>query len=177
MKLKSILNSIIKIVFVLCLVLLIVNIFFEIKIIVSYRFFFWVVYFISALFLIFTTSKKFYLTILAIAPIIVLSYRFFNSNNSYLGFRKNIPNTQYDIIGHAYGYRLIEKYYFLEKVVAEKESKIFFNPNSKMGRIGAFQCDIKLLEEYSHKIVLEINTNFNGVIIDSINKARLNFID
>ena len=46
-----------------------------------------------------------------------------------------------------------------------------------MGRIGAFQCDIKLLEEYNRKIVLEINTNFNGVIIDSINKARLNFID
>lgn len=172
MKLRSFINIIGKTLFSLCILFLIIDNFSIVKISFhNYFTHFWGTYLTSFIFTILTSKRKIYVTILGIAPIIILSYQFLKSNNQ-IETRKGIQNSQYEIIVNMNGYRIMKKYYFLEKEIAKKESKIFFNSHSKIGIIHSSECKVKLLNESKKIIILEINTNRNGKAIDSLVKKK-----
>lgn len=170
MKSKFFINIIGKTIFFLCILLLIIDNFTNIKISFYYYFFqFWGTYLISFIFLILTSNKKKYVTILGIIPLIIYCNVFLK--NTQIEMRKNIQNTKYEIITNMNGYRLVRKYYLLEKEIAKKKSKIFFNPNSKIGIINYYDFDVKILNN-TIMIILDINTTKNGRTIDSLIKSK-----
>ncbi|NRS90357.1 hypothetical protein HNQ02_003297 [Flavobacterium sp. 7E] len=90
-----------------------------------------------------------------------------------MGVRKNILNSQYEIIAHYSDYQVIEIYLFLEWVVVEKESTIFFNPRSKLGILHSFEFEAKLVDETKKMVIVAIKTNRNGKIIDTLKKQKI----
>jgi len=171
MKIKSLLNKAVGALFVLCLLLLIMHGFTKIKInFHDYFFHFWITYLISFVLIVIIAKRKIFVTILGIVPIIILSYKFFKTNKQ-TEIRKNIIDSPYQIGANMNGYSVIKKYYFLEKQVAKKESKLFFNANSKMGIVNPKDFDIKILEN-NNLIILEIRTQKNEKTIDSLVKNK-----
>ena len=70
---------------------------------------------------------------------------------------KQIGNTDYYIEANMHEYRIKKENCCYRKVIATKETKIFFTPNTKIGFVP-FK-DIKLLSETPEMLILEIETS------------------
>jgi hypothetical protein len=116
-----------------------------------------------------TSRQKIYLISIGIIPIIFTIYSFFNIDHK-VGLRESILNSQYEIIAHPNDYQVVERYFFLEKIVAEKKSTIFFNSFSKIGLINPSNFEVRLLDDTKKMIKIEIKTTRNGQTIDTLNK-------
>lgn len=171
MKFKSTINKIGKAVFFLCLLVLALDNIFNVKINFNYYFYyFWGVYLFCLLLLIFTSKHKIYMIIFVVfMPIIVLVWGFLNTDHS-ISFRESILNSEYDISAQMYGYQVMERYSFVEKVVAEKKSDIFFDSYSKIGVINTSEFEVKLLDDTKKMITIEINTTRNRNTVDTLRR-------
>lgn len=161
-----------RLLFFFLILLLIIHITSNIRInFVNYFFHFFGTYLLSLFLLISTSNRKFYTIVFGIIPIVILSYQFYKTGNAF-EYRKNIENSEYDIVVNMNEYRILKKYSFLEKEIAKKESKIFYSPFSKVGITHPFTFDIKVLKDNKKMIILQINTIKNGKTIDSLMKIK-----
>lgn len=171
MKIKTLINIIGKTFFFLCVLLLTINFASNIKISFHYYFFlFWITYLISFLLLIFTSKHKFHWSIIGVVPIIISIY--LSITDHRIGLRKNILDSPYEILAYQDSYQVVERHFIIEKVIAEKESRIFFNNYSKIGLILPWNFEVKIIDDNKNMIILDINTIRNGKTIDSLMKTK-----
>lgn len=80
-----------------------------------------------------------------------------------------IADSDYAIRVHPHGYQIIRYYDFAKKTAAEKNSAVFFNPNSKTGTDRNYQVNI--LKETPESLYIEIHAGTRQV--DRLKKRTL----
>ncbi len=106
--------------------------------------------------------------LIGIMPIIILSYRSFKEDRA-IEFRQSIANSNYSVIMGRNNYKLVEKKYIFERIVAQKKSNIFSSNQTKTGIIQPCFIDCKILQDSTKNIILEIKAKLR-TSIDTLEK-------
>lgn len=172
MNLKSTFNWISRILFIICIAISITIILTSYNLYIGYIFYFWLTYLLSYVFVCFTSNKKsIYITLLVgVIPIIIFSYQFFNEGK-ILEIRKDIENSDYEIIVKRDNYKLIKKIFIFEIIIAYKKSHFFSSNFTKTGIVSLYLVKVKILKENETNITLKISAK-NRETIDTIRKYK-----
>ncbi len=170
MNIKSIFIWFVRLVFSICLLVSIITVISRYSINERYFYEFWITYIVSFIIAILTFKKNFrYIVMLiGIMPIIILSYRSFKEDRA-IEFRQSIANSNYSVIMGRNNYKLVEKKYIFERIVAQKKSNIFSSNQTKTGIIQPFFIDCKILQDSTKNIILEIKAKLR-TSIDTLEK-------
>ncbi|TDG36445.1 hypothetical protein EZJ43_07970 [Pedobacter changchengzhani] len=134
---------------------LITNYFYNIELLYLTFFWYWLILFIVNLFIVFGSKTKFFSSLFFGLAFITLSIYQLLSFDFYI--RKPIDGAHYQVEGYRDHYKVVERYFLLEKTISEKPSEIFSTNNTKTGVV--FWFEVKLLAETEHELVLEIISN------------------
>lgn len=127
---------------------------FDIKIVYRIIIWIWLPIFIISLFILFDFKLKFFVSLfLGIGLIALIGYQtlHFEFNR-----RQKIDNTNYSIEVYRGSYKIIERYFIVEKTVAQKSSSIFFTANTKTAVVSWF--NVRLLRETENELEIEIKS-------------------
>lgn len=142
--------------------------FYSIELLYLTFFWYWLALFIVNLFIVFGSKTKFLISLFSGLAFIALSiYQLLNFD---FNRRKQIDATHYQIEAYRGSYKILERYFLIEKTVAEKPSEIFSTNNTKTGVVSWFE--VKLLGETESKIILEFKTSVLGNHCDTLVKRK-----
>lgn len=122
---------------------------------------------IISLYIFFPRKKLFVLVLFFLFTGFVLI--FLNVTKDGLLGGSAIADSEYSIRVNQRSYWIVKHYDFAEKIVAKKNSVVFFDPNSKTGFDRGYQ--VKVLKETPDSLYIEINSKLHQV--DSLKKRNL----